>query len=155
MNSQLVSVEKTDYEEYFEDIESDSIFLLNKASSLSTWKNAIGMGASYFSLSIEHWIIKSKAVELGKWQTAYNDDKPFKVSKLLKKKLRWGLDEDVWYFISKNVVFQTKWSYFLLHWDDFLAVDDDCPIIMCESRIGEEALVFKPMGGLSFIKRRT
>lgn len=156
MSNELIAVENSEYEDYFENIKSDSVFLLSKSLAIDTWEKIIDLGAaSYFSLPDDHWIVKSESKAIGEWFDAYNNDKPFKVAKVLKKHTNWSLSSKVWYFISKKVSFETTWETFLLHWDDFLAIDDDCPIVVCDSIDIKEAIVFKPMGAISLISKRS
>ena len=147
MADKLVCVQKTHLNEYFENSDKITIFLLDEKLAESAWKRNIHFdSSSFFDLPDDCWIITSKVVQVGHWMEAYNEGNDATVGKLLRKAVDWNDDFYIYFFAKKKIVFRTQWHNFLQHWDDFIAIEDDCPIVTPECDLCKEAIVFRPIG---------
>jgi hypothetical protein len=149
MADNLICVQDTDYGEYFDNVGKNIVFLLKEESAEKAWHSEVhATSSSYFNLPDDCWIVASKSDSIGNWMEAYNSDNNVAVEELLREALDWPDNAIVKFFAKKRIVFQTKWRDFLRYWDDFIAVEDDCPIIIPENCSGKEALVFRPIGDI-------
>jgi hypothetical protein len=154
MISNAKPVEATTHKDFFDDVDENTIFVLDKDSASRLWVSAIDEKApSYFRLSDQNWIISNSSIVIGRWKEAYNlDDNPY-VAHLLQKKVKWQEDCIVRFYISKSIVLETKWEFFLEHWDDFLALEDDCPILIKEGEECVRALLFLANGDIILVTK--
>jgi len=147
--NELVCVQDTDYDEYFEHAGKNTVFLLEDGMAEKAWKCEIDANSSsYFDLPDDCWIITSKSYSLGRWMEAYNNDDNAAVEELLRDAVDWPDNTIINFFAKKKTIFQTRWCDFLHFWDEFIAVEDDCPIVISESGAGKEALLFRPIGDI-------
>lgn len=148
-------IESTAYNEYFEAADANSIFELSPAEASKHWTKAIDLHArSYFELPNDNWLVASNTTVIGRWIEAYNTGNLDFVATILNRYLNWKNHDLVRYYISKSIVLETQWPFFLKHWDGFLAADDDCPILL---KVGEEpqkAIVFTPLGDIQAISHQ-
>lgn len=113
------------------------------------WNKKIHQGSSsYFQLPDNNWVTANKLQSIGRWIEAYNNGNTTMVEKLLRKNVSWSDDEYVYFFAKSTIAFQMKWSYFLCFWDEFLAIEDDCPIIVLAENSKKEALLFRAIGDI-------
>lgn len=148
-----VEIMKTDFSDCFENTkQSEKVFLNNKETSIALWSKYIDENSkSYFTLDDNHWIITSSEVELGVWLEDYNDDNLTPIKNILQHNINWELNDTVLFFISRLTVLETTWDSFLNLWINFIECDDDCPIVINKNNIKKEAIVFKPIGSVSFL----
>jgi hypothetical protein len=148
-------VEATIHKEFFEDVDANTIIVLNKDSALRLWMCAIDEKApSYFRLPDQNWIVSNNNNVVGEWREAYNLDDNLYVANLLQKKVNWTKDSTVRFYISKSIVLETKWDVFLKHWDDFLALEDDCPILIKEGDENARAILFRANGDIVLVTKQ-
>ena len=149
MSEEFICVQDTDYREYFENAGINTVFLLSENMAESAWNREIHIGASsYFDLPDDCWIIASVAVPIGRWMEAYNNDNNLLVEKLLRAEVGWPDDIFIKFFAKKKIVFRARWKDFLHYWDEFIAVEDDCPIVIPEKSPNKEAILFRPIGDI-------
>ncbi|WP_062269767.1 DUF2947 family protein [Endozoicomonas arenosclerae] len=147
--AESLPVERTRYREYFDSIPRNSIFLLDKGVSELFWDKEISnKGASYFKLPNDCWLVSGESDLIGSWLDFYNKSDNIPVSNILKSKFKWSDKETVRFCISKCIILESSWSVFLEFWDDFLAIDDDCPILIPSNPINREAILFRPIGDI-------
>lgn len=147
MNDRLIPVQDSFYKEYFDDIDKTKIFLLKEEYANSAWADEIDSNStSYFDLPNDCWIVKATSISIGDWIDAYNSDNNAIVANMLLSAIDWDEGEKIRFYVKKGIVFQAKWSDFLQFWDDFVAVEDDCPIVVSESSRQQQALIFRPVG---------
>jgi hypothetical protein len=70
------------------------------------------------------------------------------VEELLRGVFDWQDNRIIRFYAKKKIVFQTRWCDFLNFWDEFLAIEDDCPIVIPENGSGKEAILFRPIGDI-------
>ena len=149
MSEDLICVQNIDYGEYFEKAGKGTVFLLSGETAEKIWDSEIyANSTSYFNLPDDCWVVSSKSSLIGNWIEAYNNDDNDAVEELLRRAIDWRDDVIIRFFAKKKIVFQTKWCDFLCYWDEFLAVEDDCPIILPKDNSRKEALVFRPIGDI-------
>jgi hypothetical protein len=147
INEEKEAIENTLYKVCFESIPYNSIFLLSEVEASNLWSEYISINSrSYFDLHDNCWVIKSKQIVVGDWLTYYNTDDNDSLTILLKKIFNWADEELIRFFANRNCVIETNWKYFLKYWDCFLAVNDDCPIVIPNDSRFTEAILFKPNG---------
>lgn len=149
MADSSICVQDTDYCEYFENAGKNTIFLLSEEEAQNAWESEICTNSlSYFDLPDDCWVVAHASNSIGYWIEAYNSDDNAAVANLLLKNINWPDDTIIKFFAKKKIVFQAKWCDFLRFWDEFIAVEDDCPIIIPEGDFGKQALVFRPIGDI-------
>ena len=149
MEDELVCVQDTSYGEYFENAGKESVFLLSEEMAEESWKNEIHPdSSSYFNLPDDCWVVSGKTNSIGNWIEAYNSDDNYVVERSLREAVDWDDNTNVKFFAKKNIVFQARWCEFLRFWDGFIAVEDDCPIVIPENGARKEALIFRPIGDI-------
>lgn len=153
MSKELICVQETGYADYFKKTLKNKVFLLDVKMAESAWDHAINIGtSSYFDLPNDCWLISSDSVRIGDWLEAYNDDDNYAVSKILRDSVNWPEDDFVNFFAKRKIVFKVKWKDFVLYWDDFIAIEDDCPIVIPENKKRKEAILFRPLGDVLKIR---
>ncbi len=146
-------VEATEHNSMFDDVGENTIFVLDKESATNHWINAVDEKASsYFRLQDDNWLVAKKNAVIGAWRDAYNNDDNYYVEKLLNEHIGWEEDSVVRFYVSKLIVLETKWKYFLKHWDDFLSLDDDCPVLIKDGEEKFRALIFRSNGDIVLVK---
>ena len=149
MTNDLICVQDTVYDEYFENIERNTVFLLSGEAAERAWNLEVyPNSSSYFDLPDDCWIVAVQSRPIGQWLEAYNNDDNALVEELLRGALNWPDTTILKFFAKKKIVFQASWCDFLRWWDEFIAIEDDCPIIIPENGSGKEALVFRPVGDI-------
>lgn len=150
MSDTLTCVKKTFYSEYFEEVISNVVFLLDKESAKKAWEKNVGIGSeSYFDLPDDSWLIEGQKIEIGRWMEAYNTDDILLVKKLLASHVGWQDETVVNFFVNNEIVFITKWKDFLQYWDSFIAIEDDCPIVIPDIlNKNRKAIIFRPIGDI-------
>lgn len=149
MSDEFTCVQDTDYGEYFENAGENTVFLLSQNMAERTWNSEVHAStSSYFDLPDDCWIIASKSVPIGRWMEAYNNDENPMVEKSLRASVDWSDDIFIKFFAKKTSVFRVKWKDFLHYWDEFIAVEDDCPIVIPENESHKEAILFRPIGDI-------
>lgn len=147
-------VNQSDISEFFDAPKMDDVFLLSQNDSSRVFSMFVDPKAkSYWDLDNQNWIVSGDRSDIADWITPYNKDNNALLSDFLREHLKWD-DNDTIYFISKrSLVVESSWKSFLLSWDSFLALEDDCPIIVSPNRKGI-ALLFKPIGRLEQIQKK-
>jgi hypothetical protein len=147
-------VQKTPFKDIFKNSMEEDVILLGDEKANKLWEEEIDPKASsYFYLPDDHWLISSPSFTIGEWLEAYNTDNNLFVETILRKNINYSKDSLLYFIARKNTIFLTKWSYFLKNWDEFIAVEDDCPILMLVDRKKRSnILVFKPLGDIDMIK---
>lgn len=149
LDKSLIPIENTTFRDYFEDIQPREVFLLGKEDAKELWQTRIDENAtSYFNLPDNSWVVTSRNEHLGTWIEAYNSDNNEAVSDILKKKFAWTIDMTVWFCVSKEIIFESSWGFFLKHWDCFIAIEEDCPILLGQEEPTEQALFFRAIGDM-------
>lgn len=149
MIEDLICVQDTDYGEYFEKAGSNTVFLLGEKSAEAAWDSEVyGNASSYFNLPDDCWIVSGESNSIGDWMDSYNNDENSAVEKLLREAVDWSDDAIVRFFVKKKIVFQSNWRDFLRYWDEFLAIEDDCPILLPRCSYRKEALLFRSVGDI-------
>ncbi len=153
MNNNLISIKNTHFKEYFSSEIYDEVFLLDTKDANLFWHSYIGENTtSYFNLPNDNWIIKEERIFLAEWITYYNEDNNISISTILKNQISCDNDATIWFCMSKELILKSNWKVFLEHWDCFIAIDDDCPIILIENEA--QSLLFTSIGGLYKIIRK-
>ncbi len=150
---ELTSVLDSDYKDYFEGANSRDVYLLSKTCANAAWEEAIDSKAkSYFDLPDDNWVVTCNSTSIGDWMTSYNDDERKPVSKILRRNVNWPEDTIIHFFVNRDIVFQSTWFNFIEAWDDFIAVEDDCPMIVPTTGKTEGAILFRPIGDICKIE---
>jgi len=150
MSNILTCVKKSFYSQYFEEVISDVIFLLDRNSAKQAWEKKVDKKSeSYFDLPDNSWLIEGKTFKIGRWMEAYNTDDIVLVKKMLTSHVTWMDEAIIYFFVNKKISFLTQWKFFLKYWDNFIAIDDDCSIVIPD-KINEnrEAIIFRPIGDI-------
>jgi len=143
---------KSDFSEEFVNQIEGSAFLYSRKTSSDYWDKYIDKkSSSYFSLLDNNWIVESKKNNLGFWIEDYNNDNSEQVQKLLLDKIPWKLEDTIIYCISRFLIIESTWENFTKLWMNFIECDDDCPIII-NLNVKGNAIVFNPIGSISFIE---
>lgn len=149
MGDEFICVKDTDYADYFENAGKNRVFLLNEKLAENAWNREVCDGtSSYFDLPDDCWIVDGKAVQIGRWMEAYNNDDNAAVEKLLRAAVDWSDDIFIKFFAKKKIVFRALWGDFLRYWDEFIAVEDDCSMVIPENESCKEAILFRPIGDI-------
>ncbi len=149
MDETLRCVLDTNYGDFFDDVSTNTVFMFSNEFSEHMWSRDIHQGSSsYFQLPDDNWIVTGKSQSIGHWIEPYNNGDNATVERLLRKNIDWPDDTVINFFARRKTVFQTKWRDFLCFWDDFLAIEDDCPILIPEGGSGKEALLFRAIGDI-------
>jgi Protein of unknown function (DUF2947) len=143
----MIPVQDSFYSEYFERAKEKTIFLLNEEEAKCVWGNKIDRSSSsYFDLPDDCWLVANESISVGRWIEAYNSDDNVEFAGKLRAAVSWS-DDTIIQFLAKNkIIFQAKWCDFLECWDEFIAAEDDCPIVIPQSNDVQEALLFRPIG---------
>ena len=156
MNSvtKKVPVSRTEFIDYFENIDLISnIFLLSQPEANKVWSYYIDPVINDFhKLNDNHWLY-SNNINIGDWIDSYNNNNLQTVSKILKKVTRWPDEKKVYFFLNNDTIFETNWETFLECWDDFLCIDDDGPVLMCEALLNI-CIRFNPIGNMVYIEKK-
>lgn len=145
----MIPVQNSFYSEFFEKSEKDTVFLLSEEEAQYAWNSKIdNRSSSYFDIPNDCWVVASKSVLVGRWIDAYNNDDNVGLADKLRTAVSWSDDTIIRFFAKKKIVFQSKWCDFLEFWDEFIAVEDDCSIVIPESIDTREALLFRPIGDI-------
>ncbi len=145
-------VEVTELNDIFDDVDVKTIFVLDKNSASNHWINAVDEKAnSYFRLQDNNWLVANNNAVIGGWRDAYNNDDNYYVSKLLNQHVEWEEECLVRFYVSKLIVLETKWKYFLKHWDNFLALEDDSPVLIKDGEEKSRALIFRAGGDIVLV----
>ncbi len=148
----MVSVHKSVYSDYFIDLRDLDIELCDETFASKKFSELVDMKAnSYFHLPNDHWLVTGIITIIGNWIDSYNADNNESVSSILKNHIKWDENDDVYFMAKRSIVFRISWKIFIMHWDLFVACEDDCPIIMSTVH-KKEALIFTPTGKLHFIR---
>ncbi len=142
-------VQDTSYGEFFENAGKNTVFLLIDEEAEKAWTSEVDANSSsYFDLPDDCWIITDKSNSIGSWMEAYNNDDNAAVERLLRASVDWPDDAVIKFFAKNKIVFQSRWCDFLRFWDEFIAAEDDCPIVIADNCSGKEALIFRPIGDI-------
>jgi len=148
MNDSLIPVSSTEFSEYFENIGECEIYHLSKNDAELYWRSVFkDSSKSYFSMSDDNWFIKSDFLKIGEWIDAYNATSNIVLSDILTKRIFFKDDDIVRFCISSSCIFQTTWKYFNLYWSKFLAIDDDCSIVLSVKNT-DSSILFAPIGDI-------
>ncbi|MCG9962786.1 DUF2947 family protein [Shewanella cutis] len=151
MSENLSPVESTQHKDFFDDVPANTVFVYERSCGEALWEDVIGKkSTSYFSLPDDNWVVSKESRKIGEWIEAYNNDENKIVGDILQRELDWGFDTKVRFFGKKSVVLETSWKSFLLHWDGFLALEDDCPILVKDGDI-ETGILFTGTGDILVI----
>lgn len=150
--SEKVCIKKTIYHSFFEDVTDNVVFWLSKSQSEALWDQMIYPHKhSYFDLPADCWIVQGDKTTLGFWMDSYhhNDGNMFETIRAM---VDWSDMEKMIFFVNRKVAFAATWQDFMQHWTSFIAVEDDCPIVMPES--GGDlrgCIIFEPLGKVAKI----
>lgn len=152
MSENLNPVESTQYKDFFDDVPEKAVFVYEKSCGEALWEDVIGKeSSSYFNLPDDNWVVSKTSRKIGEWIEAYNNDENRIVADALQKELDWSFDTKVRFFGKKSVVLETSWKNFLQYWDGFIALEDDCPILVKEG-VRETGLLFRGIGDILLIE---
>ncbi len=104
--------------------------------------------SSFFKLPDDNWIIRNESAIIGEWISSYNDDDAKPVSDMLNKNISWGGASIIKFLINRDVAFQVPWENFIEMWDDFIAIEDDCPLVVPSNPKRDGLLIFRPIGDI-------
>jgi hypothetical protein len=146
---QSIPVRESIFKELFEDIGDREVTLLGDDEADAVWNFLVeNTASSYFDLPDSSWVVLAPRHHLGRWIDAYNSDDRELIKRLLKQSLGWNDRDPVAFMAKKSTILRTNWSTFCDFWDDFLAVEDDCPLLMRMHGISHQALLFRPVGDI-------
>lgn len=149
MSDEMTCVKDTHFVYYFDNIDKNTVFVLRDDLATDAWDREIHKGTtSYFRLPDNCWIISSKRDLVGYWVEAYNTENNAVVENFLRMAVDWPNDIFVIFFANGATAFRTTWRSFLRYWDEFIAIEDDCPILIPETGIRKEAIIFTPGGDI-------
>lgn len=149
MSDEMTCVKDTEYGYYFDNIEKSTAFLLREDLAKDAWGHKIHKGStSYFRLPDDCWITSGKWAFVGTWVDAYNEDQNAIVEDFLRTAVDWPDDISIIFFANGLTAFRTQWRTFLKYWDEFISVEDDCPILMPETGDRKGAIMFTPGGDI-------
>lgn len=146
----MFPVNKTFYKEYFEESNSsEKIYLLSEQEAMEAWANKVSRDSkSYFDLADDNWLVAGEYKKLGEWRTAYDKNQIEWVSNILRAHHNWKDNTTVLFLINRKNVFQLSWHDFLLNWDCFLTIEDDCPVLIPLVNCRKEAILFQHLGAV-------
>ena len=151
----MLPVNKTFYQEYFEESSSsEKIYLLSEKEAIEVWGKEIDWESKcYFDLADDHWLVVGERKSIGEWMTAYHENKVELVANILRSCRNWDNNKTVLFLINRKNIFQLSWYDFLLNWDCFLSIEDDCPVVIPQVNPLKEAILFQHLGGVYTINR--
>lgn len=150
--SEKICVKKTIYRSFFEDVREDTVFLISAKWSEALWDKMIYQDKhSYFDLPNDCWTINGNKVRLGCWIDSYNHNNR-DVIEIIEDVVDWSDTDSTIFFVNRKLAFAARWRDFLEHWTSFIAIEDDCPIVMPEFG-GDlrECIIFEPLGKVAKI----
>ena len=148
-NKDMTPVLNTDYKEYFESAGAKNAYLLSKSKANDCWDEATeSKVSSFFKLPDDNWIIRNESAIIGEWISSYNDDDAKPVSDMLNKNISWGGASIIKFLVNRDVAFQVPWENFIEMWDDFIAIEDDCPLVIPSNPKRDGLLIFRPIGDI-------
>lgn len=104
MSNILTCVKKSFYSQYFEEVISDVIFLLDRNSAKQAWEKKVDKKSeSYFDLPDNSWLIEGKTFKIGRWMEAYNTDDIVLVKKMLTSHVTWMDEAIIYFFVNKKI----------------------------------------------------
>jgi hypothetical protein len=150
----MIPICESTYAEFFSDDDRAKVFLLDEIESAHAFEASLGLGVgSFFDLPDTHWIVIGRMILVGTWIESYNADLSDSVSRILRSKIDWRETDAVHFFVNKRFAIKTSWKVFSKSWDAFLAIHDDCPLLMRAT--GEkEALIFTALGDIRYVVHR-
>jgi hypothetical protein len=108
MTDDIICVQDTEFNEYFENTGKNVIFLLREEAAEKAWDAEIHTNSSsYFNLPDDCWIIASNNSSIGDWMEAYNNDNNVLVEELLRGVFDWQDNRIIRFYAKKKIVFQT------------------------------------------------
>ena len=149
MSEKMISVDNSPFKECFQGANLSDTFLLSKEAANDLWAKRVDeRAASYFNLPDESWVVSSEYENVGVWIDAYNNDTNSIVSDLLRHSFSWSDNTKIWFCVNKHIIFESSWLSFLKYWDGFIAVEDDCPIVIAQTGKSRDALLFRSIGDM-------
>ncbi len=150
-----VSIMNSDLSQIFQGADSvNNVYLLTNKEAEEIWKEYIDKTASsYFHLNDNSWLVKNEYNEIGEWLKYYNSGEYNKVGEILKGSYDWKFEDRIYFCFSKVICIESKWGQFIINWDKFLEIDDDCPIVINKSPKNNEALIFTPLGVMIHVRK--
>jgi hypothetical protein len=143
-----ITIHNSQFSEEFLGIDDIDIYLFAREESQQIWNKYIdGKSSSFFSLPDSNWLIIKNNINIGNWIEDYNNDIVENVQDIFNKKIDWADSDIVWYCISKCFILETSWFNFKKYWMSFIECEDDCPILLNESRF-QQAVLFQPIGNI-------
>lgn len=127
------------------------IWALDEEEAARVWRENFDARSSvFFNLSGDSWVEVERGVPAGSWQPGLNDEdfEPFRRS--LSGAVLWRADDEVLFAASSAVVLQCTWETFLQHWQGFLYLDADTPMLL-SPRHPRQCILFFPGGDSVFI----
>lgn len=141
------AVEHSIFSELFEDVGAHEVYLLSDEDAQRAWVNLVDEKASsYFDLPNSSWLVTGEISVVGSWLPFYNADDRQAGRALLEGAVDWKPRSEVLFLVKKTIVLQSTWASFCALWDNFLAVEDDCPMLIRTQDIRSQALLFQSLG---------
>lgn len=154
------SIETTDFAEYFPAelleqrcLHPSNVQLLGLDEAKLRWSERFGPEAkSYYSIPDGSWLVTSPATTIGEWIGAYNSGNSQQTANELKSQLSWLPTTPVLFCVAHRTIIAATWETFTSLWDCFLAVHDDCPIVVPDLEAQRSALIFTPLGEIRYVR---
>jgi hypothetical protein len=143
---------QSEFDIYFDHATGElPVWALDKDEAARVWcENFDTRSWVFFNLPADSWVELDRGVPAGDWQPAMNDKdyEPFRRS--LSSVVPWRADDEVLFAATKAIVLQCTWETFLAHWQGFLYVHSDAPMLLSPQH-PRQCVVFYPDGRSVFI----
>jgi hypothetical protein len=154
------SITTTEFAEYFpvglleqRNVHPTNVQLLKSGEAKLRWSKQFGPDAkSYFSIPADSWLVTSPATTIGLWINDYNSGNSQRTATKLRSQLPWVPTTPVLFCVGHRTIIATTWDIFTTLWDCFLAVHDDCPIVVPDQKGPRSALIFTPLGEIRHVR---
>lgn len=127
------------------------IWVLGTDEAARVWRDSFdGRSSVYFNLPEDSWGDVKRGVPVGSWQPGLNHEEfePFRRS--LCSSVPWHADDEVLFAASSAVILHCAWETFLKHWQGFLYLKSDAPMLL-SPQYPRQCVLFLPGGESLFI----
>jgi hypothetical protein len=145
-------VMQSEFDTYFDHATGEvPIWVLDEDEARRWWcENFDARSKVFFNLPEDSWVQVQRGVPAGGWQPGLNEENfgPFRES--LAANVPWCADDAVMFAASNTMVLQSTWATFLQHWQGFLYLDSDAPMLLSPQH-SRQCILFLPRGDALFI----
>lgn len=133
----------------------DKVFVMHRDAAQDFWDSKVNeVARTYFHLPDSSWIVAGPTEQLGSWLKAYNDEEYSRVRALLLRSQFQSHIAPVAFCVNARTCLVAPWGIFCEAWFAFIAVSDDCPIVMPVSAAApQHCIIFTPRGAVWRVAR--